>query len=214
MHVDAVAPAAPQLCCCAIWLWLREAHPRQVIRSFSLSQAKEVKVISGVLRQACLLDGLSHSLIHTLHRPVLPEKDLLNGSSGGVSLWKHGHHNVDLEVLPCLNFVHNTLCNFTGYGVHGFSVLVIQPREGAAQEVLVLHVDEILGVADLLHHALGDAVLEVGALLAAQPAQPLLLEEGRVGADGAEELGVPEPALVARRNRRSLGRGREGKGCS
>ena len=56
-----------------------------------------------------------------------------------------------------------------------------------------------------MHHALGDAVLKVRALLAAQPAQPLGLEVGRVGADGAEELGVPEPALVARRSRWGLG---------
>jgi hypothetical protein len=85
-----------------------------------------------------------------LYTPRLPVEDLLDWSAGGISLWKHGDDDVGSEPLTTGNLVYNLLRNLHGNGVVTVGIRVGRPGVGGAQEVLVLDVDEVLGISNAL----------------------------------------------------------------
>ena len=166
----------------------------------AVANAEEGEVVPGAGVDAVCAQGLRDIRVHHLHGAALPVEDGLHRRALRHTLGPHGYNDVDCEPLAGLDFAHDLERELLGHQVqrpnrlHGDAVRL--PREGAAEEVLVLDVDEVLGAADGIYVCVLDAAVDDVVLSADQPRFGRLLRslrEAECGAavDGAEELYIP-----------------------
>ena len=119
-----------------------------IFRRFSFSQAIEGKMIRWMGASAKSLDSVSNPGVHALNRAELPTQDLLDLHCGGITFWVHGNAYIAMEGLCSLHLLDYLLCDLSGYDMRCHRVLIIKPGVGRPQEILVLNVDEGLGISD------------------------------------------------------------------
>ena len=117
-----------------------------------LTQAEEHEVISWMSSSTSFIDCISYVLIHGLHCAILPPQDLLDGTRGRITLRPHWYKNVGSEHLSHANFVNNPLGDFLRNNVVSQGIGVVLPSVGRPKEILIFHVDEVFGLADLMDH--------------------------------------------------------------
>ena len=98
------------------------------------------------------IDCISYVLIHGLHCAILPPQDLLDGTRGRITLRPHWYKNVGSEHFSHANFVNNPLGDFLRNNVVSQGIGVVLPSVGRPKEILIFHVDEVFGLADLMNH--------------------------------------------------------------
>mmetsp|Transcript_104433 Transcript_104433/g.179951 ORF Transcript_104433/g.179951 Transcript_104433/m.179951 type:complete len:397 (-) Transcript_104433:1426-2616(-) len=153
VDVDLVPPGLEQQ------LLLREeGHPLWDLRGVArlpFSRAAEEEVVCRVRPlRAVLLDGLAHQGVHHLDCLALPEQDALQDPRVRLPLGVHGDHDVHHEPLTVADGADNAHGDLVGDTVLAWNVVLLIIEDGPVgagpQEVLVLHVDELLGPPDVV----------------------------------------------------------------
>ena len=136
-------------CCCSSSRGRRILETiRNIFRRLSFTQAIKGKVIHWIGASAKSLDSVSNPGVHALNRAELPTQDLLDLHCGGITFWVHGNAHIAMEGLCSLHLLDYLLCDLSGYDMRCHRVLIIKPGVGRPQEILVLNVDEGLGISD------------------------------------------------------------------
>lgn len=128
-----------------------------LLLSFSVGKAEEGEVILGMRIHPSCTNRSGDLRVHHLHGLLLPVQDSLHGAALWNAFRPHGHHNVDREPLPIIDFAHNLPGELHGDQMLRSRVLVLLPIEGASQEVLILDVDEVFGASDCVDVCVLDA---------------------------------------------------------
>mmetsp|Transcript_12441 Transcript_12441/g.31846 ORF Transcript_12441/g.31846 Transcript_12441/m.31846 type:complete len:271 (+) Transcript_12441:812-1624(+) len=158
-------------------------HERVLRHQLALAEAVKVEVISGQGPEPVALDGCGNYFVHHVHGVLLPVEDGLHGLRSRIALWVERDDAVHRKGLPRVDLLRDFERNLQRDHVRGLLHAVTIPRVAAAQEVLVLDVDEALRAADVVNVRPVDAVLDEAAAFAPKHA--------RVIGGGAHELHGP-----------------------
>ena len=153
-------------CCCSPSRGRRILETiRNIFRRLSFTQAIKGRVIHWIGASTKSLDSVSNPGVHALNRAELPTQDLLDLHCGGITFWVHGNAYIAMEKLCSLHLLDYLLCDLSGYDMRCHRVLIIKPGVGRPQEILVLNVDEGLGISDEVDILSHDRVVDQPSVL-------------------------------------------------
>ena len=153
-------------CCCSPSRGRRILETiRNIFRRLSFTQAIKGRVIHWIGASTKSLDSVSNPGVHALNRAELPTQDLLDLHCGGITFWVHGNAYIAMEKLCSLHLLDYLRCDLSGYDMRCHRVLIIKPGVGRPQEILVLNVDEGLGISDEVDILSHDRVVDQPSVL-------------------------------------------------